>query len=98
MKWAVSFPDFNTRFERNILNRHLNRAREHNLPATLTIQQWYERVRDFNGLCAYCQKKPYEVLEHSTPLSKGGGTTTDNCVPACQSCNVLKAMRGHGEA
>lgn len=86
----LSFQDFNSRFERNIFNQHLRRARQAGLPATLTMEDWYENVYHFQGKCAYCQMKPYAVLEHYISLSSGCGTTADNCVPACQSCNVRK--------
>jgi HNH endonuclease len=76
--------------EKNILDGQLHRARQLGLSATLTLKQWSKTVAYFNGLCAYCLDKPYTVLEHFIPLLCGGGTTYDNCVPACQSCNVLK--------
>jgi 5-methylcytosine-specific restriction endonuclease McrA len=79
------------RFERNILNQHLRHARELGLPSTLTLEQWVDIVNTFDSKCAYCQKKPYGVVEHFVPLSFGGGTTAYNCIPACQSCNVLKS-------
>jgi 5-methylcytosine-specific restriction endonuclease McrA len=29
-------------------------------------------------------------VEHFIPISHGGGTTADNCVPACSACNFKK--------
>lgn len=72
------------------VSMHLGRARKANTPATLTVKQWSQIVSYFNGKCAYCQSRPFQVLEHFLPISSGGGTTEDNCVPACQQCNSKK--------
>lgn len=72
---------------------HNSRARREGLPATLTLRQWHQALKDFKGLCAYCRKEYGSVLEHFIPVSKGGGTTVDNCVPACASCNSSKGSR-----
>jgi 5-methylcytosine-specific restriction endonuclease McrA len=69
---------------------HLSRARKAGTEATLTFNQWKRAVEYFNYRCAYCVEYPYEVLEHYIPLTLGGGTTADNCVPACSSCNNRK--------
>jgi 5-methylcytosine-specific restriction endonuclease McrA len=42
--------------------------------------------------CAYCGG-PSEVLEHVTPLSRGGRNDGSNVVGACQDCNDLKATQ-----
>ena len=47
----------------------------------------------FNGRCAFSADHSYEVLEHFIPVNYGGGTTMFNCIPACQSCNAIKADR-----
>lgn len=66
-------------------------AKRHHVPHTLSLPQWlYTLNIQFNGYCAYCLEKPYEVLEHFVPIKRGGGTTASNCVPACCSCNSLK--------
>lgn len=69
---------------------HNSRARKANLPATLTLAQWQETIKYFQRKCAYCQKYEYALLEHYIPLGHGKGTTADNCVPACNSCNNIK--------
>ncbi len=66
------------------------RAEKENLIATLTIEQWLHTLAYFEGLCAYCRYRTGVVLEHFVPLSLGGGTTFDNCVPSCYSCNAKK--------
>ncbi len=72
---------------------HLDRAREQRRPATLTAEQWMRTLSHYHRRCAYCEDGPYEVLEHTVPLALGGGTTEENCVPACRACNSLKASR-----
>jgi len=57
----------------------------------LSYREWLTTLEDFNWLCAYCQKHPYEVLEHFIPITKGGDTITSNCVPACKDCNAAKS-------
>ena len=40
--------------------------------------------------CIYCGK-PSESLDHLHPMSKGGTSSTSNCVPCCLSCNGKKS-------
>ncbi len=67
-----------------------SRARTRGLAATLTLAEWLKTLDDFQARCAYCGG-PFEVLEHFIPLIQGGGTTADNCLPACLSCNSTKS-------
>ena len=60
------------------------------LPGTLTLEEWIKTLEHFNWKCAYCQGK-YVLLEHFIPLEFGSGTTWENCVPSCASCNALKS-------
>ncbi len=76
--------------EDKIVRAHLTRARSMGKAATLTLAEWLHAVKDHRGYCAYCRINPYEVLEHFVPLARGGGTTAQNCVPACSSCNTSK--------
>lgn len=51
--------------------------------------------------CQYCGKhlsREDSTIDHVIPKSKGGGTTWDNVVLACQKCNVKKAARTPQEA
>jgi hypothetical protein len=68
------------------------RARYLQARATLTLAEWLTTVVHFRWRCAYCQEKPFQVLHHFTPRSQGG-TTSDNCVPACYSCARSKVHR-----
>jgi 5-methylcytosine-specific restriction endonuclease McrA len=72
---------------------HIRLAQQIGRPATLTVEEWLAAIRYFQGLCAYCQVAPFTLLEHFVPLVEGGGTTADNCVPACYGCNVRKQQR-----
>lgn len=74
------------------LDQALDRARHAGAPATLTMREWLATVRHFDGLCAYCGEADYEVIEHATPLPRGG-TTAANCLPACTACNNRKGDR-----
>lgn len=76
--------------EEQRLKIHLYRARKASTPATLTLGQWISTLKRYNHQCAYCTTGPYEVLEHYIPISAGGGTTQENCVPSCRSCNNHK--------
>lgn len=66
------------------------RARRYQLPATLTVEEWTRTLADFKGLCAYCLERPMEEMDHFIPVSKGGGTTSGNCLPTCGQCNDRK--------
>ncbi len=50
-------------------------------------------LRD-NHQCQYCNE-PIDVrratLDHVQPVSKGGKTTWENCVTACEPCNFSKS-------
>jgi len=47
------------------------------------------------GRCAYCGKLEDEVggfvVEHMTPVSRGGSDVLDNVVLACSGCNAVKS-------
>lgn len=61
------------------------------LPATLTIDHWKAILKAYGSRCAYCGRRSSRLTQdHVIPLVKGGGTTPDNIVPACLSCNIRK--------
>ncbi len=60
-------------------------ARADNAAATLTVREWFTLLDRFAWKCAYCGEKPFQVMSHVTARSEGG-TTAENCVPACHSC------------
>jgi len=55
------------------------------------LRQWRKSIHKFTGKsCIYCGK-PSESIDHVLPRSQGGLSTTENCVPACLSCNGDKS-------
>src|SRR5574340_988910 len=71
---------------------HVGLARRAGGVATLTIIEWAQTIADFNGLCAYCQIRPFTLLEHFLPVIIAG-THVNNCVPACNACKNKKRDR-----
>jgi hypothetical protein len=69
------------------------RSVKHNLPATLTPEQWIATLEYFRFRCAYCQSRPYEILDHFVPVCRDGGTTAANCVPICKACDHFKGQK-----
>jgi 5-methylcytosine-specific restriction endonuclease McrA len=64
----------------------IERARMLQAEATLTLIDWLTILELFDWKCAYCLEKPFQVMSHVIPLPSGG-TTPENCVPACYSCS-----------
>ena len=55
------------------------------------FRQWRKSIHRFTGKsCIYCGK-PSESIDHVIPRCQGGLSTTENCVPACLSCNGDKS-------
>lgn len=75
--------------EQTRVSKQRTRASNAGLPAALTLVEWLQALIDFGGRCAYCSG-PFDDLEHFIPVSQGGGTTAQNCVPACKVCNGSK--------
>lgn len=73
--------------------KHKRRAQKRMLPNTLNATQWKRAKRHFEKSCAYCGVKEALTRDHFIPLSKGGGFTRENIVPACISCNSSKGDR-----
>src|SRR6266487_2747919 len=67
-----------------------SRANLFETPCTLTLKEWWITLEYFEWHCAYCLENKYFVIEHFIPLQLGGGTTAENCVPACYKCNITK--------
>jgi HNH endonuclease len=80
--------------EKRANEKQVRRARQKSIPANFTAQDWREALAFFDNKCAYCGK-PMDTphREHFIPLSKGGGFTKDNIVPACIICNSKKGYR-----
>tara|TARA_Y100001968_G_scaffold292673_1_gene298032 strand:+ start:914 stop:1324 length:411 start_codon:yes stop_codon:yes gene_type:complete len=57
----------------------------------LRDRQWRQSLHTFTAKsCIYCGKQS-ESIDHVLPRSRGGLSITDNCVPACLSCNGDKS-------
>ena len=53
----------------------------------ISNKNWRDSLNKItNYKCIYCGK-PSESLDHLHPMSKGGTSSTSNCVPCCLSCN-----------
>jgi hypothetical protein len=50
-------------------------------------------IQRHHGLCAYCQIKPWQHIDHVIPLARGGRHSIGNLLPACQDCNQSKGAR-----
>lgn len=92
-KWRERNP------EKSRLKTQKRRAIKKNLPHTLSKKEWLETKQIFNNSCAYCGMTGEEHgvvcgqqlhQDHFVPLSKGGGYTKENIIPACRSCNSSK--------
>lgn len=53
--------------------------------------EWKSLVAYYDGLCAYCGKRPWTDIDHIFPTSKGGKHEIKNVAPACRSCNSSKS-------
>lgn len=83
--------EFETKLYTCILHQRA-RARRGNAEYTLTLSQWLITWNYFERKCAYCLKLA-GYIEHFLPVTLGGGTTINNCIPACNSCNLKKSNR-----
>lgn len=63
-------------------------AQRHNIPTTLSLLQWISTLSDFKGLCAFCNKSRYIVIEM---VRSDQGLTSDNVVPCCEACSKRRA-------
>lgn len=66
------------------------RSIKNSLLCTLTSDEWENTIEYFENSCCYCGKKAPLEQEHFIPLTKRGGYTSDNIIPACKSCNSSK--------
>lgn len=68
-----------------------------NAESTLTSAEWVEILEVFGRCCAYCLRPESECgkleQDHVVAISRGGGHTAENVVPACRHCNAKKKDR-----
>ncbi len=56
----------------------------------LRARRWRQSLHRMTGRrCLYCGEAS-ESIDHVHPLSRGGQSITENCVPACLGCNGRK--------
>jgi len=56
----------------------------------LRVRRWRQSLHLITDRCClYCGDRS-ESIDHVHPLSRGGESITENCVPACLSCNGSK--------
>ncbi len=54
-------------------------------------RRWRRTIHSYTDKqCIYCGKNS-ESIDHIVPRSHGGLSITENCVPACLSCNGYKS-------
>lgn len=71
-----------------------HRAKRRGLEHDLTVEQWNCILDFYDHSCAYCGETGVPLnIDHFIPVSKGGGTTALNVVPACVSCNCSKSNK-----
>ncbi len=77
--------------EAQAIRKERRRSRKARLPATLTTAEWKKILMAWDYKCAYCGKSLSNLhREHFVPVTKGGGFTKENIVPACPTCNKKK--------
>jgi len=56
----------------------------------LRARRWRQSLHRMTGKrCLYCGEAS-ESIDHVLPMSRGGLSVTENCVPACLGCNGRK--------
>ena len=56
----------------------------------LRVRRWRQSLHELTDhCCVYCGQRS-ESIDHMHPRSRGGSSVTENCVPACLSCNGQK--------
>ena len=56
----------------------------------LRVRRWRQTLHQVTQQrCIYCGQRS-ESIDHVVPMSRGGLSVTENCVPACLACNGHK--------
>jgi len=87
----------NGRLKRVVYSRRRT-ALKANAPGDgVTVDQW-AAILEAHPYCEYCSKRDVKlVMEHMTPLSRGGAHDVTNVTPACGPCNTRKMTRTAAE-
>jgi 5-methylcytosine-specific restriction endonuclease McrA len=88
--------------DKKLVIQHRYYARKRGLPDTLTVEQWIACLEYFNYRCAVCGNQMRDLFEtikphqdHWIPLASPEclGTTADNMICLCSSCNLSKGAK-----
>lgn len=90
LTWAAENPDK----VREAQDRR--KQREAAAPGFCTPEQWAGRLEVLGRRCFYCGG-PYETIDHTIPISRGGSKWPANLRPACFSCNASKGNKKPNE-
>lgn len=85
--WLVSSPSWETKVPAVIMVKKYIKKNTH-----VRFSKYNVFLRD-SFMCQYCNiplSRSVATIDHVIPVSKGGKTTFDNVVTACQPCNSLK--------
>lgn len=78
-------------------NNHKRRARIAGNGGSYEIEELTAKFNELGNVCYYCGIPGKMVIEHMTPISRGGTNNIDNIVPACSSCNSRKHSKTAAE-
>ena len=56
----------------------------------LRLRRWRQSLHKLTDQCCIYCGEPSESIDHVIPKSKGGPSVSENCVPACLTCNGRK--------
>ncbi len=57
----------------------------------------FNKIKERNKYCVYCNNYLIDSIDHVIPLSKGGLTTKNNLIGCCNHCNSSKLNQGFFE-
>lgn len=85
-KWAQENRDRVLLKNRNYFARRAGAAGSH------TVEEVWQMYEDQGGVCAYCEGElnGKYIVEHMTPLSRGGSNDWSNLAISCLPCNSSK--------
>lgn len=72
--------------------RRIRRAKIAHAAGSATPEQIRQRMLYFGDVCSYCGG-PFEEVEHSIPLDRGGTNWAANLRPSCRRCNRRKGTK-----
>lgn len=94
-RWRANNPDYTLAYRLSHPERWQEASEKRKLAKqergeSFSPEQLLQVLEFYDGLCAYCEERPYEDWDHIVPLSRGGWHAVWNLVPACKSCNGRK--------